>query len=147
MALVPPALTDWVADSSASKHTTSDAGNLTFICSPHTSDPSSIIVGNRFSLLITSVGDMTLPDPFYLNNVLVTHDIIQNLLSVRRFTTNNWCSMEFDPFGLSVKDLSTRNVIMSYPVPRKRERSLYTCAQDVQITRMATIDKQMQCYK
>jgi hypothetical protein len=28
---------------------------------------------------------------------------------------------------------------MSYPVPRKRERSLHTCAQDVQITRMATI--------
>jgi hypothetical protein len=36
---------------------------------------------------------------------------------------------------------------VSYPVPRKRERSLHTCAQDVQITRMATIDKQMQCYK
>jgi hypothetical protein len=29
--------------------------------------------------------------------------------------------------------------IMSYPVPRNRERSLHTCAQDVQITRMATI--------
>jgi hypothetical protein len=28
---------------------------------------------------------------------------------------------------------------MSYPVPRNRERSLHTCAQDVQITRMATI--------
>jgi hypothetical protein len=28
---------------------------------------------------------------------------------------------------------------MSYPVPRDRERSLHTCAQDVQITRMATI--------
>jgi hypothetical protein len=28
---------------------------------------------------------------------------------------------------------------LSYPVPRKRERSLHTCAQDVQITRMATI--------
>jgi hypothetical protein len=28
---------------------------------------------------------------------------------------------------------------MSYPVLRKRERSLHTCAQDVQITRMATI--------
>jgi hypothetical protein len=28
---------------------------------------------------------------------------------------------------------------MSYPVPRKRERSLHTCAQDVQITRMTTI--------
>jgi hypothetical protein len=28
---------------------------------------------------------------------------------------------------------------MSYPIPRNRERSLHTCAQDVQITRMATI--------
>jgi hypothetical protein len=28
---------------------------------------------------------------------------------------------------------------LSYPVPRKRERSLHTCAQDVQITRMVTI--------
>jgi hypothetical protein len=54
---------------------------------------------------------MTLLGLFYLNNVLVTPDIIQNLLSVHRFTTDNWYSMEFDPFGLSVKDLSTRNVI------------------------------------
>jgi hypothetical protein len=29
--------------------------------------------------------------------------------------------------------------LVSYPIPRKRERSLHTCAQDVQITRMATI--------
>jgi hypothetical protein len=28
---------------------------------------------------------------------------------------------------------------LSYPVLRNRERSLHTCAQDVQITRMATI--------
>jgi hypothetical protein len=30
-------------------------------------------------------------------------------------------------------------IALSYPVPRNRERSLHTCAQDVQITRMATI--------
>jgi hypothetical protein len=30
-------------------------------------------------------------------------------------------------------------VILSYPVPRKREQSLHTCAQDVQITRIVTI--------
>jgi hypothetical protein len=54
---------------------------------------------------------MALPGPFYLNNLIVTPDIIQNLLSVHRFTTENWCFMEFDPFGLSVKDLSTMNVI------------------------------------
>jgi hypothetical protein len=30
-------------------------------------------------------------------------------------------------------------VRLSYPVPRKRERSLHTCAQNVQITRIVTI--------
>jgi hypothetical protein len=49
---------------------------------------------------------------FYLNNVLVTPDIIKNLLSVRQFTTDNNCSMEFDPFGLSVKELNSRNTII-----------------------------------
>jgi hypothetical protein len=46
-------------------------------------------MGNGSSLPVTSVGDTTLPGLFYLNNILVTPDIIQNLLSVRRFTTNN----------------------------------------------------------
>jgi hypothetical protein len=43
--------------------------------------------------------------------VLVTPDIIQNLLYVHRFTTDTWCSMEFNPFGLSIKDISMWNVI------------------------------------
>jgi hypothetical protein len=111
MAMVSPTVTDWVADSDASNHTTSDDGNLTSVRPPHINDPSSIIVGNRSSLPVTSLGVTALFDPFYLNNVLVTPDIIQNLLSVRRFTTGNWCSMEFDPFDLSVKDLSIRNII------------------------------------
>jgi histone deacetylase 1/2 len=42
---------------------------------------------------------------------LVSPHIIKNLISIRRFTTDNNCSIEFDPFGLSVKDLQTRNVI------------------------------------
>jgi hypothetical protein len=32
---------------------------------------------------------------FYLNDVLVAPDLVQSLLSVRRFTTDNSCSMEF----------------------------------------------------
>jgi hypothetical protein len=111
MALTPPAVTDWVTDSGALNHTTSDADNLTSVRPPTSTDPLSIIADNGSSLLVTSVGDSTLPDLFYLNNVLVILDIIQNLLSVRRFTTNNWCSIEFDQFDLSVNDLSTRNVI------------------------------------
>jgi hypothetical protein len=111
MTMVPPALIDWVANSGASNHTTSDADNLTSVRPPHINDPSSIIVRNGSSLPVTSVGDTALPGLFYHNNVLVTPDIIQNLLFIRRFTTDNWCSMKFDPFDLSVKDLSTRNMI------------------------------------
>jgi hypothetical protein len=94
----------------ASNHTTSDVGNLTSVHPPTFTDPSSIVVGNGSALPVTSVGDSVLPGLFDLNNVLVTLDIIQNLLSIHRFTIDNWCSMEFDPFGLSVKDLSTWNV-------------------------------------
>jgi hypothetical protein len=109
--MVPPAITNWVADSDASNHSTSDASNLTSVHPPHINDPSSIIVRNISSLLVTSVGDTTLSVSFYLNNVLVTPDIIQNLLSVHCFTTDSWCSIEFDPFGLYAIDLSIRNVI------------------------------------
>jgi hypothetical protein len=111
MALTPPIVIDWVTDSSASNHITLDASNLTSIHPPTSTDPSSIIVGNGSALLDTSVGDFILHGLFYLNNAFVTPNIVQNLLSVHHFTTDNWCSMEFDPFGLSVKGLSMWNMI------------------------------------
>jgi hypothetical protein len=92
-------------------HTTPDPGNISLVRPPNAVIPSSIIVGNGFILSVTLVGDTVLPRPFYLNNVLVTPDIIKNLLSVCQFTTDNWCSMKFYPFGLSVKDLATMNGI------------------------------------
>jgi hypothetical protein len=109
MALTPPAFTDWVADSSTSNHTTSNAGNLASVHPPTSTNPSSIVVGNGSTLPVTSIGDSALPGPFYLNDILVTPDIIQNLLSIHHFTTDNWRSMEFDPFGLPVKDLYTES--------------------------------------
>jgi hypothetical protein len=102
---------DWVADSGASNHTTPDPGNISLFRPPNPIVPSSIVVDNGSVLPVTSVGDTVLPDPFDLNNILVTPDIIKNLLFVRQFTIYNWCSMKFDPFDLSVKDLATRNVI------------------------------------
>jgi hypothetical protein len=89
MALTPSAVTNWVMDSSASNHITSDAGNLTSVHPPTFTDPLSIVVGNRSALPVTSVGDPALSDLFYLNHVLVTPDIIQNLLFVHCFTTDN----------------------------------------------------------
>jgi hypothetical protein len=66
----PPPMNDWVADSNASNHTTPHPGNI----SPRPSSfthPSFIIVDNSFVLLVTSIGDSVLLEPFYLNNVLV----------------------------------------------------------------------------
>jgi hypothetical protein len=124
MALHPPptSVQDWVADSGATHHTTPSVGNISTPRPLNSSNPSSIIVGNGSSLPVTSIGDSILAGPFYLNNILLPPDMVQSLLSVHRFTTDNWCSMEFDPFGLSVKDLSTQNVI----VRSNSTDSLYT---------------------
>jgi hypothetical protein len=99
-------------DSGVTHHTTPSVGNISTLCPLTLSNPSSILVDNGSSLPITSVGDSVLSGPFYLNNILLAPDMVQSLLSVHRFTTNNWCSIEFDPFGLSVKDLTTKNVIV-----------------------------------
>jgi hypothetical protein len=74
----------------------------------HPSHPSSIVVGNGFTLPVTSVGASVLPGPFYFNDILIARHITHNLLFVRRFTTDYSCSIEFDPSGFSVKDLASR---------------------------------------
>jgi hypothetical protein len=86
MTLHPPALTDWVADSDASNHTTLDSGNISLFHLPNYNMPSSIVVGNGSVLPVTSIGDSVLLGPLYLNNILIAPDIIQNLLSIRQFT-------------------------------------------------------------
>jgi hypothetical protein len=101
-----------VADSGATHHTTPSVGNISTLRPLSSSNPSSIVVGNGSSLLITSVGDSVLHGSFYLNNILLAPDMVQSLISIHHFTTDNWCSMEFDLFGLSVKDLTTKNVIV-----------------------------------
>ncbi|KAD4385470.1 hypothetical protein E3N88_25638 [Mikania micrantha] len=50
--------------------------------------------------------------PLQLNNILLAPHLIKNLLSVRRLTTDNMISIEFDPFGFLVKDYQTRIPIL-----------------------------------
>jgi hypothetical protein len=108
----PTSLQDWVADFGTSHHTTPSAGNISKPRPLNSSSTSSIVVGNGSSLSITSVVDSVHPGLFYFNNILLAPDIVQSLLFVCCFTTDNWCSIEFDLFGLSVKDLTTWNVII-----------------------------------
>lgn len=97
----PP--TDWVVESDTLFHTTPDPRNVSLPhpYTPPPTSPSSIIVNNGSTFPVTSVG-VILPGPLYLNNILVAPNIIQNLLSVCRFTTDNRCSMEFDLWGLTI---------------------------------------------
>ena len=50
--------------------------------------------------------------PLRLNNVLVSPALINNLISVRTLTRDNSVSMEFDPFGFSIKDFPTQVVLL-----------------------------------
>jgi hypothetical protein len=100
--------------SGASAHMVNNAGIISSSQPPLSSSPSSIIIGNGAILPVTSIGShsfFTPRHPLILSNVLFSPSIIKNLISVCRFTTDNKCSIEFDPFGLSVKDLQTRSVI------------------------------------
>jgi hypothetical protein len=91
MALQSPhnSVNDWVADSGASHHTTHSVGNISNPRPLNYASPSSIVVGNCSTLPVTSLGDSVIPRPFYLNNILLAPDIVQSLLSVRRFITDN----------------------------------------------------------
>jgi len=104
MTLNPPAApSEWYADSGAGSHMIADAGKLSTISPPLSYTPSSIIVGNGALLPVTATGSHILTFPhrnLVLKDVLVSPNIIKNLISIRRFTTDNNCSIEFDPFGL-----------------------------------------------
>jgi hypothetical protein len=75
MALTSQVVTNGVTRSGASNHTTSFYR------------PSSIIIGNRLALLVTSVGGSVLSSPFYLNTILVTPDTIEKIM---RLLFHNW---------------------------------------------------------
>ena len=98
----------WYMDSGASSHLTADQGKIT---TPLFSSPvNSIFVGDGKTIPIHGSGNSThkLQNQTYrLNNILFTPNIIKNLLSVRKFTIDNNTSVEFDPFGFSVKDLKS----------------------------------------
>jgi hypothetical protein len=113
--LTPLPLAEWYMDSDANSHITSTSCNLLSSQPPSPSTPSSIVVGKGSLLPITSTGHTFFPThnhPLHLSHILVAPHIIKNLISVHQFTTNNQVSIEFDLYGLSVKYLHMRNVIV-----------------------------------
>ncbi|KAK1696440.1 hypothetical protein QYE76_013137 [Lolium multiflorum] len=104
---------EWIMDSGASTHVANNSGILDSFHSPSSIDSKSIVVGNGSKVPIYSVGSASLsPHPFSLKHILVSPAVIKNLISVRKFTTDNWCIIAFDPFGFSVKDLETGRLLL-----------------------------------
>jgi hypothetical protein len=102
----------WVMDTDASTHMhSSDGILLSHLPAAH----SSITVGNGARIPVTSRGSSILKTDmsnFILNNILVAPSLVHNLLSVRQFTRDNSCSIEFDASGFSVKEPRTGRVIL-----------------------------------
>ncbi|GJT57003.1 reverse transcriptase domain-containing protein [Tanacetum coccineum] len=104
-----PANANWHMDTGASSHLNSSAHNLSTIFNSRMYP--SVLVGDGKSIPVTNTGHSTLPTPYrplHLNNVLVTPNIVKNLIYVRQFVRENKCTIEFDEFGFSVKDFRTR---------------------------------------
>lgn len=86
---------------------------------------NEIVVGNVNSMSVSHVGCVSLStpvSPLHLNNVLISPNLIKNLISV---------SVEFDPCGFSIKDLRTKTVLLRcdssgelYPLRSPSTRSL-----------------------
>nr|GEU33404.1 copia protein [Tanacetum cinerariifolium] len=103
----------WYMDTGATSRLALEASKLTTIS--NNCNISSILVGNGNFIPVINSGHSMLPTlnrPLHLHNVLVTPNIIKNILFVRQFTRDNACFIEFDPFGFSVKDLWTKHLLL-----------------------------------
>jgi hypothetical protein len=110
LSMAPPD-EQWYMDTGAMSHMTANRGNLT----SYSNISNHITVGSGHNIPVIGHGNALLPNchtPLTLNNVLHAPKLIKNLVSVRKFTIDNEVSVEFDPFGFSVKDLPTGMPLM-----------------------------------
>ncbi|GJZ21793.1 ribonuclease H-like domain-containing protein [Tanacetum coccineum] len=103
----------WNMDTCSSSHLNSSTSNLSTIFNQRLFP--SVFVGDGKTIPVTNTGHIIIPSahrPLHLHNVLVTPNIIKNLIYVRQFTRDNNCTIEFDAFSFSVKDYLTRHILL-----------------------------------
>jgi hypothetical protein len=101
----------WYMDTGATSHMTANKGNLT----SYSNISNHITVGSGHNIPVIGRGNALLTNshnPLTLNNVLHAPKLIKNLIFVRKFTIDNEVTVEFDPFGFSVKDFQTGMPLM-----------------------------------
>ncbi|GJZ25183.1 ribonuclease H-like domain-containing protein, partial [Tanacetum coccineum] len=85
LTLQDPANSNWNMDTGASSHLNSSVNNLSTIFNSRIYP--FVLVGDGKSIPVTNTGHSTLPTPYrtlHLNNVLITPNIVKNLISTRQ---------------------------------------------------------------
>ncbi|KAJ9552992.1 hypothetical protein OSB04_017037 [Centaurea solstitialis] len=102
----------WYFDTGATSHVTNDPGKLSTFSPYSPIESISVEDGNKIPVLGT--GSSTNPTPsksLHLKSVLFNPNIIKNVISVRKFNIDNNTSIEFDPFGFSLKDFKNGTIL------------------------------------
>ncbi|KAG7559542.1 GAG-pre-integrase domain [Arabidopsis thaliana x Arabidopsis arenosa] len=122
----PYTANNWLLDSGATHHLTSDLNNLSLHQQYNGGD--DVMIADGSSMTISHTGSTLLPNQtrsLLLDKILCVPDIRKNLISVYRLCNTNKVSVEFFPASFQVKDLSTgvpllqgktRNELYEWPV-------------------------------
>lgn len=113
MQLQQPRDNTWYMDTGSTSHLTNDTGKFSNFV--RLRKPLFILVGNGRQIPIFGLGNIHIPNShpsLKLNNIYHVPQIIKNLVSIRKFTIDNWVFVTFDPFGFSMKELNTGKYIV-----------------------------------
>jgi hypothetical protein len=104
---IPPEL--YTALNGMSLNTPSGGGSDWFLDTGATSHMVS-----HLGILSSCTGNSIIPttSSLCLNNILIAPQLVKNLISIRALTRDNSVSVEFDPWGFTIKDLRTRMAIL-----------------------------------
>ena len=80
---------EWYFTSNVTSHMSSCSDLLSHFSSSRYPTPQSVVVGNGSLLPIIATGNTVIPPSLHLNNVLVSLQLITNLISVRQFIIDN----------------------------------------------------------
>nr|GEU97753.1 Toll/interleukin-1 receptor (TIR) domain-containing protein [Tanacetum cinerariifolium] len=100
-------------DTGASSHLAENTGMFTSFSNP--SLYKSVFVGNGQPIPVTYTCHSLLHtphEPLHLHHVIVTPNIIKNLISVRKFTRDNNVAVDFEAYGFSVKEYQTHRLLL-----------------------------------
>ncbi|KAJ0971969.1 hypothetical protein J5N97_019928 [Dioscorea zingiberensis] len=110
----PGAPSDWVVDSGASHHVTTDLSNLS-LHQPYT-ETETVVIGDGTCLPITHTGSMclsTLHDSLSLTNVLHVPSMSLNLISVLALCATNAVTVLFFDDSFQVRDRHTGAILVT----------------------------------